>query len=57
MTAQYGARAPGRAGTVITLVRKQRIENIDIRMTPHGVVAGRVLDEDGEPLRTCRCSS
>ena len=37
-------------GGTITLTAKQRMSEVLLKMTPHGVVAGRVIDEDGEPV-------
>ena len=47
---QYGAKTPSQGGAIITLDKSQKLRDAAIRMTPHGVVAGRVLDEDGDPL-------
>jgi Carboxypeptidase regulatory-like domain len=47
---EYGARAPQRPGTPLTLASKQRMREIVLRLTPHAVIAGRILDEDGEPV-------
>ena len=47
---QYGARGPGKAGTLLTLEAGQKSSDLTMRLTPHGVIAGRVLDEDGEPV-------
>ena len=38
------------SGTLMTIEAGQKIGDASIRMTPHGVIAGRVLDEDGEPM-------
>jgi len=46
----YGERDPQLAGTVLTLGPRQRISDIVIRLIPHGVISGRVVDEDGEPM-------
>jgi hypothetical protein len=46
----YGARAAGRPGATLSLVRQQHMKEVIFKLTPHGVVAGRILDEDGEPL-------
>ncbi len=50
VTATYGARGPGRPGTTLTLNRAQSVKDIDFKLTPHGVVTGRIVDEDGEPV-------
>src|ERR1035437_8819399 len=48
--AEYGARGASTTGTVLTLSRTQQPKDLVVRMTPHGVVSGRVLDEDGDPV-------
>ncbi len=48
---QYGARSPGHGGTPITLTRAQQLRNLEIKLTPHGVLTGRVVDDEGEPVR------
>src|SRR5437016_2703324 len=50
VTLEYGARAAQRSGTVLDLEHPQQLKDVDLRLTPHGVIAGRVLDADGEPL-------
>ena len=47
---QYGSRRPNSAGTLLTLEPGQKSSDMTMRLTPHGVIAGRVLDEDGEPV-------
>jgi hypothetical protein len=46
----YGAHGPGRQGTALSLDPGQHLENITLRMSPQGVIAGRVVDEDGDPV-------
>jgi len=47
----YGARRPGWSGsTPITLTAAQELKGLTISLTPHGVITGRVVDEDGDPL-------
>lgn len=47
----YGAKRAGwGGGTPIFLTQNQHVKDIVIRMTPQGVITGRVLDEDGDPL-------
>ena len=50
ITTQYGSRGPGKAGTLLTLEPGQKSSDLAMRLTPHGVIAGRVLDEEGEPV-------
>jgi protocatechuate 3,4-dioxygenase beta subunit len=46
----YGQRRPLQPGTPIQLLDNQQATNIDLRLIRGGVITGRVLDEDGEPL-------
>ena len=46
----YGAHSPGKPGTTLTLATKQHAADIVFKLIPHGVITGRILDEDGEPL-------
>lgn len=48
--ADYGSRDFLGSGETVTLKSRQRLGDILFRMTPHGVIAGRVVDEDGEPV-------
>src|SRR5678815_4278509 len=41
----------GQARPVMTLNPGQRTGDIVFRLVPHGVITGRVLDEDGEPVQ------
>jgi hypothetical protein len=50
VTMNYGAKSPARPGTTLTLEQGQKMGPLEFRMTPHGVIAGRIVDEDGEPL-------
>lgn len=46
----FGARGPARPNTPITLGAGGKRNDLNIRMMPHGIVMGRILDEDGDPL-------
>jgi protocatechuate 3,4-dioxygenase beta subunit len=48
---QYNARRPQGPGTPLDLARAQTMTGVDFRLTPHGVVAGKITDEDGDPLQ------
>jgi Carboxypeptidase regulatory-like domain len=50
----YGQRSPGRAGTTLALAAGQRLRDLDFHLTPAGVVTGRVVDEDNEPIANAR---
>jgi protocatechuate 3,4-dioxygenase beta subunit len=47
---EYGSKGPDKPGTQITLSKGQKLKDIDFRMTLNGVISGKVVDEDGEPL-------
>jgi Carboxypeptidase regulatory-like domain len=48
--AVYGQRRPLQPGTPVQLADGQEIATIDLRLIRGGVITGRVVDEDGEPL-------
>jgi hypothetical protein len=50
----YGQREPYGPGSAITLVAGQELKDVDFRMISAGVIAGRIVDEDGEPLYQAR---
>lgn len=47
----YGARRPGRAGITLSLDAGQQLTRVLFRLTPHAVIAGRILDQDGDPVQ------
>ncbi|HXA53180.1 MAG TPA: carboxypeptidase-like regulatory domain-containing protein [Candidatus Acidoferrum sp.] len=46
----WGARKYSGGNTPITVGDGQSVKGIDFRMMPQGVIIGKVLDEDGEPM-------
>lgn len=46
----YGQRRPLQAGTPLQLGDGQQLKGVDFRLPRGSVVAGRLLDEDGEPM-------
>ena len=54
VTLTYGAKGPGRVGTTLSLVRQQHLSELTLKLTPHGVIAGRIVDEDGDPVANAR---
>jgi protocatechuate 3,4-dioxygenase beta subunit len=50
VTARYGARSNTTAGTQLILTAGMEMKDLTIKMTPHGVIAGKVVDHDGDPL-------
>ena len=47
----YGSSTPQGTGSVVTLAAGQKMRDINFRIVPLGAIAGRVLDEEGEPLQ------
>lgn len=50
LSMEYNARRPGGPGTSLDLGRAQKMTGVDFRLTPHGVISGKITDEDGDPL-------
>jgi len=48
---QSGGWGRGQPATSLTLNPGQHTTDIVFRLVPHGVITGRVLDEDGEPVQ------
>jgi hypothetical protein len=46
----YGQRRPLQAGTPLQLADGEQLKGIQFQLPRGGVIAGRVLDEDGEPV-------
>jgi hypothetical protein len=46
----YGQRRPLQAGTPLQLGDGQQLKGIDFRLPRGSVIAGQILDEDGEPM-------
>ena len=51
VSSEYGARKPGRRGTMLVLTPGQSMTQLAVRLWPQGVITGRVVDEDGDPVR------
>jgi protocatechuate 3,4-dioxygenase beta subunit len=47
---EYGQRKPDDPGAVLTLRPGQEMKDLQFRLIPSAVIAGRILDEDGEPM-------
>ena len=47
----YGARSNTQPGGNLTLAPAQKMTGADFKMTPQGVIIGRVVDEDGDPVQ------
>jgi hypothetical protein len=47
---QYGQRRPFRPGRPVVLAAGAVLEKVDFSLLPGGVIAGRILDDAGEPI-------
>jgi hypothetical protein len=50
VTQNYGARRPNGAGITLDLKASQLMKDVSFKLTPQGVIAGHVLDDEGEPV-------
>ncbi len=48
--ASYGARGGDKAGVTLSLDAGLHMKGVDVKLTPHGVITGRVVDQDGDPV-------
>jgi protocatechuate 3,4-dioxygenase beta subunit len=45
----YGSRTPGGTAAPLNLAESQSLKDVEVRMTPQGVILGTVLDDEGDP--------
>jgi len=50
LTQEYGARKPGETGATLMLGSSQNLQEVVFRLVASAVIAGRVINEDGDPL-------
>jgi hypothetical protein len=50
VTQEYGQKTPNDPGSALTLRPGQDVKDLLFRLIPSAVIAGRIIDEDGEPL-------
>jgi Carboxypeptidase regulatory-like domain len=48
----YGALSPVGEGTTLTLAAGQQLSQVIFRLVPQGAIAGRIVDEDGDPIQS-----
>jgi hypothetical protein len=48
---EYGAKKPGQPGDRILLDPGTTKTGLELRLTPYATIAGRIRDEDGDPMR------
>ncbi len=46
----YGARRPGGQGVPITVSAGMHLRDLELKLTPHGAISGRLVDDEGEPV-------
>ena len=49
----YGARGNSLSGTALTFTAGQEVKDLTFKLLPNSVIAGKVLDEDGDPIPNC----
>jgi protocatechuate 3,4-dioxygenase beta subunit len=54
VTTSYGGKGKPGTGTMITLSPGTKLKDIAVKLPVQGVVTGRVIDEDGEPMANVR---
>ncbi len=57
VTQEYGQKTPNDPGAEIRLSPGQNLRDLVFRLIPWAVIAGRVLDEEGEPLPWAQVSA
>jgi len=51
LSMQYNARRPDGPGTPVEIGRGGSVNSVNFRLVPHGVISGKIVDEDGDPLQ------
>jgi hypothetical protein len=46
----YGARTSASLGTTLALVAGQALKDLEFKLIPQGIIAGKVVDDEGEPI-------
>ena len=52
---KYGSPSPDRPGATLSIEKDKRLSSLDLKLTPHGVVTGRIVDADGDPVAGVLC--
>jgi protocatechuate 3,4-dioxygenase beta subunit len=47
---EFGARTFGRPGSTLTLDKGMQLKNLSLKITPQGVISGKVIDDEGDPV-------
>ncbi len=51
---EYGAQAANDFGTILTLRPAQQLTDLNLKLFPQGVISGKVVDQDGDPVGNAR---
>lgn len=57
VTQEYGQRRPSDPGAILSLSPSQDLKDLLFRMVPSAVIAGRIQNEDGDPMPWVRVSA
>ena len=57
VTEEYGQKTPNDPGAEIRLAPGQVLRELLFRLIPWGIIAGRILDDEGEPLPWAQVSA
>lgn len=53
---ELGARTANQQGATVTLEKGQSLTGLEIKLSPHSIVTGRITDEDGDPVAYAQVS-
>src|ERR1019366_6545053 len=57
LSAERAGYAPLKPGQVIALIAGQVLRDVAIKLTPHGVIAGKVTDADSAPINKAKITA
>jgi Carboxypeptidase regulatory-like domain len=57
VTDEYGQRKQGTSGAILTLHSGQNLKDLQFRLIPASVIAGKIYDDDGEPMPSVEVSA
>jgi hypothetical protein len=56
LTQRYGARSENGPGVPLNVVAGTETKGLELKMTPQGIITGKVTDEDGDPIASAQVS-
>jgi hypothetical protein len=54
---EYGQKTPNDPGSILTLAPRQQINDLLFRLIPWAIIAGRIRNEDGDPMPWVRVTA